>query len=880
MKIISIRKLQGRNAYSHQPVIKMTVDLENFYCIPTCQISGFNDQLLKSLPTLWEHKCSKGYRGGFVERLSTGTYLAHVMEHVSIELQNLMGYSICYGKARRDSQESVYNIIFEYLNEVAGLEAGKLSFDFIQGLLDGNVIDLNEKIKNIKNKAIEIELGPSTKAIQREAKKMEIPVIRIGKGSILQLGYGAKKKLVQATLTEKPSCISVDISCDKELTNEILRENNIPVPNGTVVYTKIEALQMAKDIGYPVVLKPYNGNQGKNVYLNLKNEEEVLKAFQKINKHHSCALVEEYIKGKHYRILVVKNKVVAVAQRVPAHVIGDGIHSIQELIEIENQNPNRGEGHEKPLTKIKIDDVLLLFLHKSGQSLEDIPPLNKVVYVRENDNLSTGGTAIDVTEWVNEEIKRICIKTADLIGLDVAGIDVTTTDITKTLEETKGAIIEVNAAPGIRMHHYPSAGMPRNVAKEIIKSLFEGQNGYSIPVVSVTGTNGKTTTTRMIGNILKHAKHHVGMTTTGGIYIGDECIEKGDTTGPKSAKKVLMNKYVTAAVLETARGGIVNRGLGYDLADVGVITNIENDHLGLDGVEDLEDLANIKSLVVEAIKKDGYGVLNGDDPYCMKIKDRVFGNVLLFSKDENNIHIKEHVKNGGEAVYIRDKSIYFFHKKEEIKIMNIEEIPATYGGILIHNIENSLAAIAAACALKMDTKVIYNAMSSFKNDEIDNPGRFNVYPIKDFKVIVDYGHNYDGYKKTIESLKKMKYNQLIGVIGVPGDRLSEDIHEVAKLSGANFDFVWIKEDRDLRGREKGEVANILYEGCIEGGMKKNNIDIELVEEKALEKAMNLAKKGDMIVVFYEDREKIIDKIEEYKKKHEKSLYKELILATH
>ncbi|AOT69120.1 cyanophycin synthetase [Geosporobacter ferrireducens] len=866
MKILNVRALRGRNLYSHNPIIKMTVDLEELYDTPTCDIPGFNERLISILPGLKEHKCSEGYKGGFVVRLKRGTYLAHVMEHTAIELQQLMGYKVRFGKARRESAPSIYNIIYTYYNEMAGTEAGFMAFEILDHILKGLPVQIEERLENIRKKAVELDLGPSTEAIELEARKRKIPVIRIGDGSLLQLGYGAKRKLVQATLTERASCISVDISCDKWMTNFFMRQNGIPVPEGRIAKNEFEVLEVAREMGYPVVVKPYNGNQGKGVSLNINSDEDVLTAYQAVKEYTDQALVEKYIEGRHYRILVVKDKVVAASERIPAHVVGDGVHTIAQLIEQENRNPLRGEGHEKPLTKIKVDEVMMLLLKKNQRTLEEIPSEGERVYLRENDNLSTGGIAVDVTDFIHEDIKTICVRAAELIELDVAGIDITTTDITKPLSVTGGALIEINAAPGIRMHHYPSSGISRNVAEEIVKSLFPDEKAYHMPLVSVTGTNGKTTTTRMIGAILKEAGHYVGMTTTGGIYINDQCIEKGDTTGPGSALQILMNRKVTAAVLETARGGIVNRGLGYDLADVGVITNITDDHLGIDGIETMEDLAHTKALIVEAIKDDGYAVINADDEYCLSVRDKAYGNLILFSKDSNNKYVVKHIKDGGRVVYIKDNIIYLVTDKDKIPVVNVENIPATYGGILTHNVENSLAAAAAAWGLGISSEIINRALINFKCDENQNPGRFNMYDVADFKVVVDYGHNFDGYKKVIEGLRKMKINRLIGVIGVPGDRLDASIKEVGILSGQSFDHIFIKEDRDKRGRNCGEVAEILYDGCIRGGADPKRLEIEILEEAALEKAMKMAQAGDIVIIFYEDREIVMKTVEAFNQK--------------
>ncbi len=863
MKLLSVRILNGRNVYSHNPVAKLIVDLGELHNTPTVDIPNFNRNLLEVLPGLKEHKCSTGYVGGFVDRLNKGTYLAHVLEHVAIELQTVIGYSVSYGKARLESGQSIYNVVYGFLNETAGLEAGRLAFEIVNGLLSGSKIDISEKLNIIKEWVKQGELGPSTKAIISEAEKLGIPAMRIGDKSIVQLGYGSKGKLIQATLTENTKCIGVDISCDKGMTNKLLRENGIPVPFGKIVNNEQEALEAARSIGYPVVVKPFNGNQGKGVSLNILNDEDVIEAYRAILSYTKCALVEKHILGKHYRILVINGEFVAASERIPAYVVGDGIHNIKRLIEIENRNPLRGDGHEKPLTRITIDSVMELLLKKIRLGLEYIPSKDEVVYIRENDNLSTGGSAIDVTDLVHEEIKKVCVRATQVIGLDVAGIDITTSNISKPLSQTGGCIIEVNAAPGIRMHHFPSRGTPRNVAKKIVQSLFPNIKDHSIPIVSISGTNGKTTTTRMIANILQEAGHTVGMTTTGGIYIDQECISEGDTTGPNSARLVLKNKKVTAAVLETARGGIINRGLGYDLANVGVITNVTEDHLGIDGIETLEDMANVKALVVEAVKKDGYGILNADDEYCLSLQDRVYGSTILFSKDYKNKAVVKHIKNGGRVVYIKDNMIYLTTDKEQIPVVNVENIPATFGGALTHNIENSLAATAAAWALEIDQDIINRALIQFKGDEIQNPGRFNMYDVGGFKVVVDYGHNYDGYKNVIDGLHKMKVNRLIGVIGVPGDRMDSNIHEVGILSGQCFDYIYVKEDRYLRGRKPKEVAQMLYDGSIKGGITQDRIAIELLEEEALEKAMEKAQSGDIIVVFYEERQIVMDKIKEF-----------------
>lgn len=866
MKLLSIRVYSGRNIYSHWPVVRADVDLGKYVDIPTCDIENFNDRLLSMLPGLKKHKCSKSYINGFYERLEIGTYLAHVMEHMALEIQNILGYDVKFGKTRYLRDDTVYFMVFSYINEIVGFESARLAFDIIDSLLNNKEIDINERLLYIQTRANENELGPSTSAIVEEAQKRKIPTMRIGENSIVQLGYGKYHKKIQATMTDQTSCMSVDIACDKELTNYILRAHGLPVPEGKVVTDLDEAIVEAEKLGLPVVIKPYNGNQGKGVSLNLSSKPEISRAFEIAKQYSDRILIEKFVDGKHYRIAVVGNKVIAASERIAAHVVGNGINTIKELIEIENRNPLRGEGHQKPLTKIKIDDVMLLILDKVKMNLNSIPKDGEIVYLRENDNLSTGGIAIDVTDEVHPDNIKLALRAAQIIGLDVAGIDITTKDISKSIVENDGVIIEVNACPGIRMHHYPSKGEPRNVAKAIVDLLFPPGAKHSIPIISVTGTNGKTTTTRMIAKILRSNNMTVGMTSTGGIYIDDDLIVQGDTTGPRSAEVILMDKNIDVAILETARGGIVNKGLGYDLADVGIITNIGDDHIGIDAINTLEDMADVKSLVVEAVKPDGYSVINGDDIYAERIAKRARGNIIYFSQNPNSKLITQHKYNGKKAVYLKENIIYIFNGEKEIPVINVENIPATFGGALEHNIENSLAAVAASYSIGVDTNIISKGLSEFHTDAANNLGRFNVFEVADFKVIIDYGHNIGGYSRVLSGLKKLKINKLIGVIGVPGDRTDISILKVGELSGKSFDQVYIKEDKDLRNRKPGEVAELLRKGCVLGKLTDQQITIELDEKEALIKAMENAKAGDTIIVFYEDYQPLSDAIKDFKAK--------------
>ena len=862
MKIISSYAYQGRNIYSHKPVVKMVVDLGDYYDTPTKSIEGLNDALIKILPGLKRHNCSKGYEGGFLERLREGTYLAHVIEHLSIEIQNLLGYDIAYGKAIREGKANIYSVICGYINELAGTESGRIAVDLLNSLIERQDYDLQKEIKALKAKCVQTDIGVSTSMIKAEAEKRGIPIMKIGDGSLLQLGYGKNSRRIQATLSDNSTCIAVDTACNKTLAKSIMTEYGIPVPEGKVVTSENDLLQYCMSIGFPVVIKPNFGSHGIGVSINLKTPEDAVDAYKIACEYEDTILVEKFIKGKHYRLLVVGDKMIAASLRIAAHVIGDGESTIEELIERENrENPLRGEDHEKPLTKIVVDKVVSAYLKKQHKTLEHVPKMDEKVYLRENDNLSTGGIAVDVTEEVHPENAKMAVMAAQVIGLDIAGVDITVSDIGVPLTAAEGAIIEINAAPGIRMHHFPSYGRGRNVAEEIVKLLCPDDRKVSIPVVSVTGTNGKTTTVRMISHILRMMGNNVGMTTTDGVYFNGDCIKHGDNTGPISARAVLMDRRVDYAVLETARGGIINRGLGYSSADVGIVTNIEEDHLGIDGIYDMEDLAFVKALVAEAVKNDGYAVLNADDEFCMMIKDRVKSKLILYSAKPNNKYLQEHIKQGGIGFFSDDKYIYLSEGNQSTSLINISEIPATMGGILKHNIYNSLAAASGAYGIGAKPIDIIRGLSSFKSDDKDNPGRFNQFDVRGIKVIIDYGHNIDGYKHVLSSLKEMKRKKLIGVIGVPGDRSDSSTLTIGEMSGNCFDRIYIKEDKDRRGRKIGEIAELLRKGCQLGPIAESEIVLELSEEKALEMAIDYANPEDIIVVFYEEYEPLLEVIE-------------------
>ncbi len=854
MEIKDIRIFRGRNVYCMRPVIKLTVELKKEQHNPTSHVEGFHDKLLALFPGLTAHRCGIDEEGGFVKRLAEGTYPCHVAEHAILELQNMLGYNVGYGITRQEGDTACYNIVYRYQNEQVGVACGKAVIGLFNALFDGKNPALQPVLKELRLLASRTDLGPSTKAIYEEALRRGIPVTRLGNDSLLQLGYGKHARRMEAALTDKPSCIAVNIAGDKHLTKELLRRHGIPVPAGEIAYSVGSALRHAAEIGYPVVIKPYDSNHGNGVTLNITGREGVPEAFKLALTYSSAAVVEKHIVGQDYRVLVVGDKVSAVARRQPPRVAGDGVSTIRQLVDKENENPLRGEDHTKPLTKIDLDDAAIQTLMDAGLNPDSVPAKDAIVFLRKNANLSTGGTALSCPDAIHPANAKLAVRAAKALGLDIAGVDICSPDIAIPLYENGGAVLEVNAGPGLRMHLIPSEGPPAPVARDILDMLFPQGSTYTVPICTVTGTNGKTTVTRLIAHTLSLAGLKVGMTTTSGVYLGDECLLPGDNTGAVSASIVLSHPETEAAVLETARGGIVRRGLGYDLADVGVITNISEDHLGQDGIETLEDLAHVKSLVVEAVKPWGCAVLNADDkmtPYFLK---RVRCNVLMFSRNQDSVLLKEHLKQGGNAVWAHNGGLYAQYLGKTTILCRVEDIPITLKGMAACNVENALASAAALLGLNIPESQILKGLTSFRADGEDNPGRFNIFQVGNCKVMLDYGHNIAGYSQVIEFLQKQDAKRLVGVIGVPGDRQDESVKKVGALCGQHFQKLLIKEDADLRGRKPGEIAKLMKEAAQNSGNLQLELEVCLKEEDAVAKAVSTAKPGDFIAVFYEEYE--------------------------
>jgi cyanophycin synthetase len=865
MRIDEIRSLPGPNIYNYKPVLLMKLHLEELTEKESYEVPGFIDRLLALLPGLHDHHCASGKPGGFIQRLHEGTYFGHIVEHTAIELTVLAGVPVCFGKTLYAGAPGSYDVIVEYQAEKGTQFLLRTAVELVEALVRNESYPLAEKIEQAKQIIAKTEWGPSTRAIVEAAKERGIPAMRLNEGSLVQLGYGKYLRRIQATIADSTKAIGVDIASDKELTKRLLDIAAIRVPRGGVVREEQEALEMLTAIGKPVVVKPYNGNQGRGVSLCLNTPAEVRRAFQLAKQEAERVIVEEYIEGRHYRVVVVGGQVVAAAERVPAHVIGDGVHTIEQLIELENSHPLRGNGHEKPLTKIKIDALVLSYLARTGRRLDDIPAPGERVYLRDNANLSTGGIAIDVTGDIHPDNARLCERVAKIIGLDICGIDLVTKGISQPMGE-EGAVIEVNAAPGIRMHHFPSAGQPRNVGNAIVEMLFPKGSPSRIPIMAVTGTNGKTTTTRMIGHVLMSTGRTVGMTTTDGIYIGGTCIRKGDTTGPRSATTILCDPSVEIAVLETARGGIVRAGLGYDWADVAVITNIQPDHIGQDGIEEIEDLVFIKSLVAERVREGGTVVLNADDPNVSEIPNhprmkKTKKQIVYFSLKADQPVVMRHLAEGGTAYFLRNGWIIEACGETERPVMPAEDIPVTMNGTARFHVANAMAAIAACRAYGMSRERIARALAGFRSD-VHNPGRANLYQVGKGYVMVDYGHNPDSFAEICRMAQQLPARRITGIIGVPGDRDSMIVETAARVAAHGFHRLIIKEDKDTRGRARGEIAEIMRR-AVEEEVPGREYRIIYDECEALETALRELEPEEIIVVFYEKIEPILQVLDRW-----------------
>ncbi|MBM3461194.1 MAG: cyanophycin synthetase [Armatimonadetes bacterium] len=864
LDIRKIRTYHGPNLWAYKPLIHMILDLGEFEQFPSDSLEGFTDRLVGMVPTLEEHKCSVGRAGGFIQRLQEGTWMGHIVEHVALELQCLAGNMVKFGKTRSTDEVGVYNVVYEFLEESVGIEAGRVAVELCQALAEGRDYPLREKQIRLAEMVEELAYGPSTMSILVEARKRTIPVIRLNEANLVQLGYGRYQQRIQATTTSLTRMIAVDIACDKNLTKKLLSDIGIPVPGGALLQEKEAAVAEAETIGYPVVVKPLDYSHGRGISLNLQNREQLEIAFDNAQRFTRGVIVEKFLSGRDFRILVVNGEVIAVAERVPAHVTGNGRDSVTKLIEDTNADPRRGVGHEKVLTQIKVDDHTRRLLGEQGLSMESVPAEGRMVLLKATANISTGGTAIDRTDVIHFSNIEMAQRAARVIGLDIAGIDVICEDISRPIWETGGAIIEVNAAPGFRMHVAPSEGKPRDVAGPVVDMLFPPLSRFRVPIASITGTNGKTTTARMCAHILKMNGHKVGLTTTDGIYIDGSLIRKGDMTGPWSARMVLKDPGIDFAVLETARGGILRAGLGFDRCDVGAVLNVSDDHLGLGGVNTLDELAHVKSLIVEVVKPGGWGVLNAQDERCVAMASKCDGKLAYFSLDSNNALLAEHLETGGLGATCEHGTIIIRDGPKRIPVVDCVDIPATYGGMAEANVKNALAATLICHVSGVGLDDIRQGLKTFDASYHLTPGRLNLMDIRDFRVLMDYAHNIAAFEEMARFVGAFYKNRCIGVVTAPGDRQDRNLEIMGEIAGRTFDVVVFKEDDDRRGRAPGEIAGLMAAGARQARGSDENVHVVLTEPEAVQRGLEMARRDDLVVILADDLTRTWDQVTKFR----------------
>ncbi|MDJ0598313.1 MAG: cyanophycin synthetase [Crocosphaera sp.] len=857
MKILKTLTLRGPNYWSirRKKLIVMRLDLEDLADKPSNEIPGFYEGLVEVLPSLVEHYCSPGHRGGFLERVKKGTYMGHIVEHVALELQELTKMPVGFGRTRETATPGVYNVVFEYLDEQAGRYAGRAAVRLCQSIVDTRTYPLKEleqDLSDLRDLQANASLGPSTQTLVTEAEARNIPWMPLSARAMVQLGYGVHQKRIQATLSNYSGILAVELACDKEGTKTILQDAGVPVPRGTTIQFFEELESAIADVGgYPIVIKPLDGNHGRGITIDINSWEEAEGAYDIASKESKTRtiIVERFYKGSDHRLLVINGKLVAVAERVPAHVVGDNKHTIEELIEITNEDPRRGEGHDNVLTKIKIDKTSLAILEKQGLRLETVLHEGEIAYLRATANLSTGGIAIDRTDEIHPENLWMAERVAKIIDLDIMGIDVVTPDITKPLREVDGVIVEVNAAPGFRMHVAPSQGLSRNVAAPVMDMLFPPDTPSRVPIIAITGTNGKTTTTRLTAHIYRQTGKVVGYTSTDGVYIGEYLVEKGDNTGPFSAAMILKDPTVEVAVLESARGGILRSGLAFDNCDVGIVLNVAADHLGLGDINTIEQMARVKGVIAEVVHADGHAVLNADDPLVAAMAEQVKGKVAYFSMNPDNEIIQNHLRRDGLAAVYENGYLSILEGQFTLRIEKAVNVPMTMGGMAPFMIANALAACVAAFSQGVDIEEIRQGVRTFTASAQQTPGRMNLFNLGEYHALVDYAHNPAGYEAVGEFVKNWQ-GQRLGVVGGPGDRRDEDLILLGQIAARVFDRIIVKEDDDKRGRDLGGAADLIIKGILQ---EKSQADYEAIldETEAIEYGLDKVEKGGLVVIFPE-----------------------------
>lgn len=866
MRISNRLVFVGPSLYAHFPVIKIDLDLEELENWPTAKLGEpFIDGLLKALPGLAEHGCSYREPGGFIRRLreGDGTWLGHVLEHVAIELQVVAGSpDVTFGKTRSTDTPGVYTVVYEYAQRDEGIAAGELALNLLLSLLpeplqrpDIVKSDWNwpQELENFIHYAQKNALGPSTASLVKAAIDRDIPWMRLNEQSLIQLGHGKYQQRIQATVTGRTSYIAVELAGDKDETNRILSNHGLPVPRQELVRSSDSAVRMANRIGFPVVTKPYNGNHGRGISIRLMNDEEVRAGFAAAREHSSSVIVESFLEGDDHRLLVVNGELVAATRRTPGHVVGDGVNNITQLIAIVNQDPRRGVGHEKVLTRLVMDDQAEMMLTRQGYTAETVLAEGQIAYLRSTANLSTGGTATDVTDIIHPDNRDMAVRAIRAIGLDVGGVDFLCTNIAESYKRIGGGICECNAAPGFRMHVAPSEGTPRDVAGPVIDMLFPPGTPSRVPIAAITGTNGKTTTSRMLAHVTKMAGFTPGLTTTDGIYIDGQSTVEGDMTGPVATRMVLSDPQIDIAVLEVARGGLLRAGMGVPFVNVGAVLNVQPDHLGLKGIDTLEQLAEVKRIIVEVATD--CAVLNADDPLVLKMSAHTDAkNICYVTLNPAHPVVREHIRAGGRACAleagVNGQMITLYDKGGHIPLVWTHLIPATLEGRAVHNVQNAMFAAALAFSLGIKLDAIRQGLRTFDTTFFQAPGRMNIFNEHPFKVIFDYGHNAHAVQAMADLATRLDvFGRRIIVLSAPGDRRDEDIYAVAQAVAGRFDHYICRRDDSLRGRGSDEVPRMLREQLLRSGVQDAVIELIPDEQEAIDKALNMAQQGDLLLVF-------------------------------
>ena len=864
MRVLNRNVYVGPSQYAKFPVIRLELDLGALEAWPTAKLgNGFVDALVEALPGLAEHGCSYREPGGFIRRMreGEGTWLGHVLEHVAIELQNVAGEDVTFGKTRSisDDRPGVYSVVYEYAQREEGIAAGELALKLLDSLLPAELRSATNEEWNWQEErdsfiryAQRRALGPSTMSLVRAAEERDIPWLRLNEQSLVQLGHGKYQQRIQATVTGRTPHISVELASDKEETNKILGSLGLPVPRQVLVTSQTDALRAVRKLGGTVVLKPYNGNHGRGITINISEDDDVRAAFDAAREHSRSVIVETYLAGDDHRLLVVNGELVAATRRTPGHVVGDGKKTVAELIDIVNDDPRRGVGHEKVLTQLKLDREAELMLERMGYTAESVPQAGEVVPLRSTANLSTGGTATDVTDIIHPDNRAMAERAVRAIGLDVGGVDFLTTNIAESYKSIGGGICEVNAAPGFRMHIAPSEGTPRDAAGPVIDMLFPVGAPSRVPIAAVTGTNGKTTTARMLAHIAKMAGYTPGLTTTDGVYIDGQRTVEGDMTGPVSARMVLADPQIDLAVLETARGGLLRAGMGVGQVDVGAVINVASDHLGLKGIDTLEQLAEIKRIVVEVATE--CAVLNADDPNVLKMSAYTDAKVICYvTMNPSHPLVREHVRAGGRACALENgvngHMITLYDKGSHIPLMWTHLIPATLEGRAMHNVQNAMVAASMAFSMGIKLDAIRHGLRTFDTTFFQAPGRMNVYNEHPFKVVMDYAHNAHAVSVMADLAQRLDATRRIVVVAGPGDRRDEDLQEIANVVAGKFDHYVCRRDDALRGRDGDEVPRIIAKALLAAGVDESAITVIPDEQQAIDAALRMGQPGDLILVF-------------------------------